>query len=510
MTQTPAGPDDDVQSARLLARSLNHLIDLADRLGGSHQGTELVGRVTGHLGCGLADLSPVSETFPDWEHANLQRGVDAYLAAHTPDAAWFGISGSHRTSDDMMGLLTGAEEHGHYRLGAVDMLTVATGPESTAEVVNLGLVATRAHDGAPVVVGITGADPHGGPMGPAARLDVLAASRPAATAVREEIERLMRVHDIYRGQVLSFGQTEYRGNRAVSFMPRLTLTAEQVVLPPGLLDSIERHVVRIGERSAALRSAGQHLKRGLLLHGAPGTGKTHTVRYLIGRLAGSTVIVLTGRGMHFVEQAAGLARRLQPAVVVVEDVDLVAMDRDFTPGGNPFLFALLDAMDGVGADADVAFVLTTNRADVLERALADRPGRVDLAVEIPVPDETGRERLLRLYAGGLSLPSDLSEVVAATEGVTASFIKELIRRAVLVAMQTTEVPTSLELEHFAAALTEMSAEREALTRSLLGDRIMPGGDDPEAGFEMRPPPLPGPIAWTRMTRYGGRFFRHMP
>jgi len=47
------------------------------------------------------------------------------------------------------------------------------------------------------------------------------------------------------------------------------------------------------------------------------------------------------------------------------------------------LFSLLDAMDGVGADADVTFVLTTNRADILETALADRPGRVDLAVEIP-------------------------------------------------------------------------------------------------------------------------------
>lgn len=207
VTQDPDTPADDTRTARSLARSLNHLIELGDRLGGSPQGTELVARVTGHLGCGLADLTPVSETFPDWEHVNLQRGVDAYLAAHTPDAAWFGISGSHRTSEDMIGLLTGAEEHGQYRLGAVDMLTVATGPDSTAEVVNLGLVATNAPDGAPVVVGVS-ANPHGGPMGPEARLDVLAAERATATAVRNEIERLMRVHDIYRGQVLTFGHTE--------------------------------------------------------------------------------------------------------------------------------------------------------------------------------------------------------------------------------------------------------------------------------------------------------------
>jgi Aldo/keto reductase family/ATPase family associated with various cellular activities (AAA) len=421
------------------------------------------------------------ETFPDWEHANVQRGIDAYLAAHSPAAAWFGISGSHRDRDDVLGLLTGADEVGQYRPGAVDMVTVATGPDSTAGVVNLGLVATNAPDGDPVILGLTGPGQHGGPMGPAARLDVLAASRPAATAVREEIERLMRQHDIYRGQVLSFGFSEHRGNRALSFLPRLTLTAEQVVLPPGVFESIERHVVGIGERSAALRAAGQHLKRGLLLHGAPGTGKNahgalpdrpacRQHRYRSSPAAACT----------WWEQAAGLARRLQPAVVVVEDVDLVAMDRGFAPGGNPFLFALLDAMDGVGADADVAFVLTTNRAAVLERALADRPGRVDLAVEIPVPDEPGRERLPRLYARKLGLPGDLSEVVAATEGVTASYIKELLRRTVLVAMQTTQTPASLELAHFAAALTEMSAERESLTRSLLGYGNRPGeGQGPD-------------------------------
>src|SRR5205814_4503363 len=97
-------------------------------------------------------------------------------------------------------------------------------------------------------------------------------------------------------------------------------------------------------------------------------------------------ILLTGRSIRLIDEAAALARRLQPSMVVLEDVDLIAADRDYTPGGNPMLFALLDAMDGVGADADVTFLLTTNRADILESALADRPGRVDLAVELPRPD----------------------------------------------------------------------------------------------------------------------------
>ena len=78
-----------------------------------------------------------------------------------------------------------------------------------------------------------------------------------------------------------------------------------------------------------------------------------------------------------------MARALQPSIVVLEDCDLIAEDRSFGHGPQPLLFEVLDAMDGLASDADVAFVLTTNRVDMLERALAQRPGRVDLAVEIP-------------------------------------------------------------------------------------------------------------------------------
>ena len=84
----------------------------------------------------------------------------------------------------------------------------------------------------------------------------------------------------------------------------------------------------------------------------------------------------------------------QPALVVLEDVDLVAEPRD-CEATNAALFQTLEAMDGLAADADVAFLLTTNRADLLEPALVQRPGRVDLAVEIAKPDQEGRERLFR-------------------------------------------------------------------------------------------------------------------
>jgi ATP-dependent 26S proteasome regulatory subunit len=104
--------------------------------------------------------------------------------------------------------------------------------------------------------------------------------------------------------------------------------------------------------------------------------------------------------------------------------------------------------------------------DVLEPALAQRPGRVDLAVEVPLPDQAARRRLLQLYTR--TLPFSAATLDAAAErsaGITASFVKELVRRAVLIAAEAGHTPADADLD---AALDEMLSQRESITRSLLG------------------------------------------
>ncbi len=446
---------------------MRQLVEAAARtLADDAEPSELVLRVTGHLGCDLSEVVPVTERFPIWDHVNVQRGVNAYLAAHGSTGTWFGAGGGgHRPDEGLLSLITMSTHFPMIRFGGASFGTAPVGPEENTEVVTLGLIATTAPDAAPVLIGVHAVQQFGPPH---CSLEVLAADPAAGAATRDEIGRLIRAHNAFRGQVLSFSTSEHHGNELVSFLPRPTVAAEEVVLPDGVLQTVEQHIAGIGDWSRELLDAGQHLKRGLLLHGPPGTGKTHTVRYLTGRLSATTVILLTGTSIRFIDQAAALARGLQPSMVVLEDVDLVGMDRDFSQDGNPLLFSLLEAMDGVGADADVTFVLTTNRADILEMALADRPGRVDLAVEIPRPDAACRERLLRLYARGLAMEADAAEVAAATDGITASFVKELTRRAVLMSLRAGERPPVLRGEYFTALLAEMNSEHHALTRSLLG------------------------------------------
>jgi SpoVK/Ycf46/Vps4 family AAA+-type ATPase len=197
-----------------------------------------------------------------------------------------------------------------------------------------------------------------------------------------------------------------------------------------------------------------------------------------------------------------MARDLQPSVVVLEDVDLVAEDRSLGPRSSPVLFDLLDAMDGAAADADLLFLLTTNRADLLEPALAARPGRVDVAVEIELPDAAARERLLALYGRGVPLAltsEDIATAIERTEGTTASFLKELIRRSVLESLHDPQgtaggatgdgtaqpdappdedeasghvVPT-VTGAHLARALDDLLDSAQAVTRTLLGVGVDP-------------------------------------
>ncbi len=309
-------------------------------------------------------------------------------------------------------------------------------------------------------------------------------------AVRERMAQL----SVLRGQVISFAPDDFSYHAPgseLTFLRRPEVSAEQVILPPGVLERITRHVVGMGAHRQVLREANQHLKRGVLLYGPPGTGKTHLVRHLLSLTHGSTAVLLSGRTLHLLQMATQLARAAQPAIVVLEDCDLVAEER----GGdsNAELFDTLEAMDGLAPDADITFILTTNRVDLLERALVERPGRVDLAVEIAKPDLEGRERLFRLYAADLLRSGQLTDgavhiAASRTEGVTASFTKELIRRVVINGAMAGRPPRDSDVSQ---ALDEMLSDAEALTRTLLGGEGSLPSDLDDEDFPSYRGPSPG-------------------
>ncbi len=270
------------------------------------------------------------------------------------------------------------------------------------------------------------------------RIDVAAPHNDVAARFSRELfdalEQAVKLAKAYRGKVLSLENGEaYTGQSTGIKVHKLrTVDREQLVLPAAMLAMLERNTVQFIEQCARLLQWGQSSRKGLLFYSPPGNGKTHTIHYLINRLQGYTTLLVSGEQLGDIGEYMALARLLQPATIVLEDIDLIARDRAqmANPCQECLLNKLLNEMDGLKPAAELLFILTTNRPEALEEALSDRPGRIDQAIEFPMPDAIGRRKLIQLYASAVELPEKVLEgVVERTEGVSAAFIKELMRRS---------------------------------------------------------------------------------
>ena len=422
-----------------------------------------------HLGEGSADMRAIGGAWAPYEHVNVQVAVDHWLSEPGREHQLVGLVGSRHRLFGLSDLLQPGQEPG-LAPGSVAMVDQPCGPDGALQsCVQCGIYLVTEGE-LRVVILLRGSDQRG-PQ-PDVSVEVASTDPVASRRILAEIRTLVISHSVYRGQVVSFGREPLGVMRGalLTFHPRPQVAREELILPAGLLEGVERQVLGVARHRDRLLANGQHLKRGVLLFGAPGVGKTHTVRYLMSCMPDTTIVILTGTALHMIGPACSIAATLAPALVVIEDVDLIAENRDAHRGSSPLLFEVLNEMDGLGGDADVTFVLTTNRVDVLEPALASRPGRVDHAVELPLPDSEARSRLLALYRGGLDVElDDLDRIVERTEGVTASFLKELLRRAALHAAdeQPGEVLKVTD-RHVNAALDDLDHSRNLLTRRLLG------------------------------------------
>lgn len=277
----------------------------------------------------------------------------------------------------------------------------------------------------------------------------------------------------YRGKVLSLEQSpnSYSGAATGIMVHRLrTVAREQVILPRKTLDLLERNVLQFVQRREQLARFRQATKKGILFYGPPGTGKTHTIHYLAAALPGHTTLLISAEQVGLLEEYMTLARLLQPSMVVVEDADLIARERTKMESvcEEVLLNKLLNEMDGLKEEADILFILTTNRPESLEAALTSRPGRIDQAIEFPLPDEEGREKLVGLYSQGIGLSDGLvGEVVKRTDRVSPAFIKELMRRSVQFHLERNGDGV-LQLADVENALEEMLFSGGSLNAKLLG------------------------------------------
>jgi hypothetical protein len=287
-----------------------------------------------------------------------------------------------------------------------------------------------------------------------------------------ELELRVAAGRTYRGRVISLeGQHNYLGHGGPVKVHRLRVVQRKdVILPEKTLKLLDRNIRGFVAAREQIKALHFTAKKGLLFYGPPGTGKTHTIHHLASQLPGHTTLLVTAEQVAFIGEYFRLARFLQPAMMVIEDVDLIAREREemHNPMQEVMLNKLLNEMDGLREDADVIFILTTNRPDHLEPALASRPGRIDQAIEFPLPDDEGRKKLVELYSRALEVsPPVMDLLVRRTEGGSPAFIKELMRRAAQFQIEAGKDSVLLQAA-VDAAIEEMLFAGGALNLKLLG------------------------------------------
>ncbi len=274
-----------------------------------------------------------------------------------------------------------------------------------------------------------------------------------------------------KGGALSFGKNRARlmeqGENKVTF--------EDVAGIDEAKEELEEIIDFLREPQKFTKLGGR-IPKGVLLAGAPGTGKTLLAKAIAGE---ADVPFFTISGSDFVEMFVGVGasrvrdlftqgKKSAPCIIFIDEIDAVGRHRGAGLGGGhdereQTLNQLLVEMDGFESNEGVIIVAATNRPDVLDPALL-RPGRFDRQVIVPVPDVGGRAKILEIYGKKTKMAPgvDLEVLARGTPGFTGADLENLVNEAALMAARTGAKEINLDLMEKAKDKIMMGAERRSM------------------------------------------------
>lgn len=242
------------------------------------------------------------------------------------------------------------------------------------------------------------------------------------------------------GKMMNFGKSR----------ARMTLGGENKIKLDGVAGLKEEkeeleEIVEFLKEPGKFTKVGARIPKGVLLEGAPGTGKTLLAKAIAGE---ASVPFFSISGSDFVEMFVGVgasrvrdmfaeAKRHAPCIIFIDEIDAVARRRGTGMGGGhdereQTLNQLLVEMDGFGVNEGIIVMAATNRVDILDPAIL-RPGRFDRKITVAAPDVRGREDILKVHAQNKPLGDDvdLAQIAQTTAGFTGADLENLLNEAAI-------------------------------------------------------------------------------
>jgi len=262
---------------------------------------------------------------------------------------------------------------------------------------------------------------------------------------KEDIERFVnrvefiaRKRNFYRGKKIGFGGR-------IQFLSVKDKSWDSIVLDSAIKREVRANTINFLGKKNRWAEYGIPQKRGVLLAGEPGTGKTVICKALMAEADGVTCITTNAYGLsgdEYVTELYEMAHDLSPCIVFIEDIDLIGLNREeYHYQSGPALLSLLNVLDGVEDKHGIVTVATTNNLESLDRAISQRPSRFDCVVKIPLPSLEERKELLSLLCQKIPVDELAQDYIAHKAGhCTPAQLQEVIFG--LAIQHTDELPDS--------------------------------------------------------------------
>lgn len=245
------------------------------------------------------------------------------------------------------------------------------------------------------------------------------------------------------------------------FLKLDNISWNDVVLDDGIEEVIKSNIVDSFKMRDILKKFDLPVKRGVILHGPPGTGKTKICKCLAKDAEYSVLYALPAdfnQDSGGIRRVTDMAKDLAPCLLIIEDLDWIAQHR--TSGNAHFVMELMNQIDGIESFGDIITLGTTNCLDELENAIKNRPGRFDRIIKIDVPTEKSRKKMIKKFTSKFVLDEDvdIDKLSSVLDKLTGAHVFDLCTTAALFAVKDNSIVDEklfIKKKHFDEAIKEV-------------------------------------------------------